>query len=246
MRKVKIVVFIVSVLLFTFLNKLDAQDLTPTKDKALINLQVVNKDEQPQKENITFFSEKYGNEFIAITNENGLLSILLPVNDIYSIDIGNQIGYDKVEIPNEKEYTLNYKIYYEIKKKQTLLKLYVHNVNDEPLIEDVEIINDKTNEKYTTKTNQLGRAEIIIPSNAHYIVNFKNAPNYEEFTLPDIDKLEYTFDISFEGSKDGKLYPTRDMALIKFYYVNLNNEGVPNEKLMIHSENLLSVNKTTQ
>lgn len=215
---------------------LNAQDLSPQKDKALINLWIVDKKENPQKVNITFISNNTGKNYTVSTQENGKVSILLPINDNYDISIGNIDDYEAISVPIKEYQTYNYKFYYEDRSKQTLLKVFVHTPDDKPLVENVEIVNDKTGETFNLKTNNQGIAEATIPSNAFYIVNLTNAPHYEDFEIPDADNLEFHLDLTFEGSKGKKLYPTKNMAVIKFRYEDLDSIGIADEKLMIHSE----------
>src|SRR6056297_927871 len=243
MKSLKELLFII-VCFAAIINSLQAHELTPKANKALINILLVDGNEQPVKQEIIFTSEKDGTKFTAQTNKRGLAKILLPVNENYIIDIGSKIGYDIIKIPDEEYFQYNYKIYYEPKQKQkqTLLNLYVHN-KGEPLSEKVEIVNKKTNKIFTTHTNDSGKAEILLPGNAKYQVNFKNAKNYEEFELGDVQ--EFNFDIHYGGSTKNKLYPTRDSVLLCFQYNNLQNEGVPDEELIVQTKLKNKTYKTT-
>ena len=246
MKFIKDLLFII-VCFSAITNSLQAQELTPKSNKALINLLLLDGDEQPvEQQEIIFKSKKNGTEFNSKTDNKGLTKILLPINDKYRVDIGSKIGYDKFEIPDKKFHQLNYKIYYEPEQKQkqeqTLLKLYVHH-KGEPLSEKVEIVNKKTNEIFSTHTDESGKAELLIPNNAKYQVNFKNAKNYEEFELADVQ--EFNFDINYGGSIKNKLYPTLDSVLLCFQYNNLKNEGVPDETLMVKTELENKTFKTT-
>src|SRR6056297_748212 len=243
MKSLKELLFII-VCFAAIINSLQAHELTPKANKALINILLVDGNEQPVKQEIIFTSEKDGTKYTAKTNNMGLAKILLPVNENYTIDIGSKIGYDIIKIPDEEYFQYNYKIYYEPKQKQkqTLLNLYVHN-KGEPLSEKVEIVNKKTNKIFTTHTNDSGKAEILLPGNAKYQVNFKNAKNYEEFELGDVQ--EFNFDINYGGSTKNKLYPKRDSVLLCFQYNNLQNEGVPDEELIVQTKLKNKTYKTT-
>lgn len=232
----KLFSFVLITIFTTSHNSVIAQEVESTKEKALINILLTNQNQKPLSESVVFFSEKTGREYKGITNNEGLLKILIPVNDKYTIDVGEDMGYDKIVIPDQEFYQLNYQIIYKKEKETAFLKIDVHNQENKPLIEDVELLNTKTEEVYKVRTNRYGKASIDIPNNAHYIVNFANAPNYEEFTLPDVKNLEYHLNLTFEGSKTGKKYPTRDSALMKLIYIDFDNNAVPNEKVIIEGK----------
>ncbi|HSH51155.1 MAG TPA: hypothetical protein VK982_05480, partial [Bacteroidales bacterium] len=236
MRKIKRLIIISLLFQLTFTNLLLSINNKFTSEDVLVNLLIVDKNENPQVVKVAFFNQNTGEEFQVTTNSNGSGNIRLPSGSKYSIDLGEYINYDEIEIKEGENQPINLKYYYAEKKKGTLLKISIHNTLNKPVMEEVEIENSQTGEKFKVKTNKNGYGEVKIPSGGFYLVNFKNAPHYEDFELPDVENLEFNLDLTFDGSTTKRFYPTKEKALIKFRYVDLNFNGVPNEKFLVHSE----------
>src|SRR6056297_2069712 len=108
MKSLKKLLFII-ICFAAIINSLQAQELTPEANKALINILLVDGNKQPVEHEIIFKSEKDGTKYTAKTNKRGLAKILLPVNENYIIDIGSKIGYDIIKIPDEEYFNITIK-----------------------------------------------------------------------------------------------------------------------------------------
>ena len=82
------------------------EQLIPTEDLALLHVSVANMEFEPRpNDKIIFEGQETQASFEGISNEEGKFQILLPEGDVYLIKIqglGNQIDFDKVNIPKQQ------------------------------------------------------------------------------------------------------------------------------------------------
>ncbi len=217
-----------------------AQTLTPTENKALLFMLVVDNSENPIQEKIVVKSIKTNKLYTVFSNNKGLAEVLLPKSDTYIINLENEPNYDKIVIPNKEFYSLNYKIFYEKNRnadnKTALIRFVLKNSDKVAISEKVTLISSRTKEKYSFTTNAKGYGEIKVPNKMSYTVNYKNAPNYHLIIIPDVDNYELDFDATYNGSYPGSVYPSRNKALFTFTFINLDGFPVANEKFYLKSE----------
>jgi hypothetical protein len=226
-----------------------SQTKQATKNEALFYMLVVNKDDKPIEEKITIHSVKTNKEFSVNSSSNGIAEILVPKNDTYIISIEFEPNYDKVQIPNEEYYTLNYKIFYDKDRLKKASNSTIHFVltkpNGTPLSEDVILTSEKTKLQYPLKTDEYGKADVIIPNHDIYFISMKSAPDYAKLEVPNILNYEMNYSLTYEGSYVGAIYPSLTKALFTFKFLDLDSIPVPNENFYLISKKNGIVYKTT-
>lgn len=82
------------------------EQLAPTEDLALLHVSVANMEFEPRpNDKIIFEGQATQASFEGVSNKEGKFQILLPEGDVYLIKIqglGNQIDFDKVNIPKQQ------------------------------------------------------------------------------------------------------------------------------------------------
>lgn len=68
---------------------LGQENLSPSSDKTLIILKVLNPDDSPYKNALVRFTDSRMNEFKATTNNNGVLKTLLPIGNKFMVNCGD-------------------------------------------------------------------------------------------------------------------------------------------------------------
>ncbi len=208
------------------------------RDSVRINLLILDKQNDARLEGVkvSYTSLETGEKISTTSNEKGegFINIATGVN--YAVDVGVLSNVDEIKFPESADASYNFLYYYRKEKKEALLKLYLHNNLNQPLIENVEIENPETGETYNLRTNEQGKAEVRLPAGAFYEVNLTNAPHYEDFEIPPVDNYKLHFDITFNGSRIDSLFATKEKALLRFRYRNPQKEGLPDEQLFVRSE----------
>ncbi|NSW45430.1 MAG: OmpA family protein [Bacteroidales bacterium] len=105
------------------------QNLSPTEDKALLNLKVTNFSQKPLAgEMVIFISKKDKKQYQTQTAKDGTARILLPEGHTYDIqyrDFMEQQEYSSIEIPNQPgAYTYDLAIKFEPAKTYTLKNVH--------------------------------------------------------------------------------------------------------------------------
>lgn len=221
--------------------QINSQTLSPNDTQALLYLLIVNYNDKPVIENISVQSLQTKKNYNVTSNKNGIAEILIPINDRYVLNLSDYPNFDILEIPNKPYYQLNYKVEIpQLSNKECTLSLEVTNLNNDKMInEEVVIINQESQIKQTKITDNNGFAVFNVTSGSSYILEFKNAPDYDLINIPKIDNGIYVYKSKFEGSKY-KLHPSRLKALINLYYYNIDSIPLSNEEFTIKS---LSNNK---
>ena len=241
-------IFIFSVLFFSILPCF-SQIQQATKNEALLYMLIVNKDDKPIEEKITIHSVKTKEEYSVNSNSDGIAEILLPKNDTYIISLEFEPNYDKIIIPNEEVYTLNYKIFYDKDRLKNAANSIIHfellKADGSPLSEEITLVSEKTNLKYSLNTNEKGKSDITIPNNDTYLISLKSAPDYARFEVPYVLNYELNYSLLYEGSYEGAVYPSLTKALFKFKFYNLDSVLVPDENFYLLSKKNGKIYKTT-
>ncbi len=236
-------------LVFFFYFGLNAfsQDLKATKEKALINFLVENKDEKPIEEKIEIVSIKTKQKISLKSNKQGLVSVLVPKNDTYIINMVLEPNYDKIEIPDIQNYTLDYKVFYNNEIVKTEIKSIVHlnlkKPDGKPLSEELTFTSKKDKQSYTFKPDINGKADFSLPIGDEYSISFKSAPDYAKLQIPNINNFEMNFNLTFQGSNEAKLYPSLKNALFKLLFLDFDSMPVPDENFYLVSKKFGTVYK---
>jgi len=226
-----------------------SQTKKATKDEALLYLMVVNKDDKPIQEKVTIHSVKTTKDYVVSSNTSGIAEILIPKNDAYIISLEFEPDYDKLEIPNEEFYSLNYKIFYDKarfkKAGNSTIHFHLSKPGGSPLSEEITFISEKSGLKYLMNTDANGKSDLIVPNNDSYLISLKSAPDYARVEVPDILNYEVDYSLTYEGSYAGAIYPSLKNALFTFKFLDLDSIPVPNENFYLISKQNGTVFKTT-
>ena len=243
MRKIFIII------LAFFISNCFSQELEPTSKLALLNVLLVNAEDQPIADAFELTSVKTKKKYIVKSNNQGTSETLLPINDSYIIDLEFEKNYDKIDIPNEEFFTLNYKIFYDKNRgaaaKITLIRIALKNDLGSPLSEEITLVSETQKTEYKTTTNIKGYAEVKVPNNDKYILNFKSAPNYDLISVPNIDNYILDFYVTYNGSHEGAIYPSRNKALFNLNFVDLDSKPVAGEEFILEGQNSKLVYKAS-
>lgn len=224
-----------------------SQELKATKEKALINFLVVNKDEQPIEESISIVAVKSKQKIILKSNNQGLVSVLVPKNDTYIINMDLEPEYDKIEIPDVQNYTLNYKVFYNNEITKVEVKSIVHlslkKPDGKPLSEELTFTSKKDKQSYTFKPDINGKADFSLPIGDEYSISFKSAPDYAKLQIPDINNFVMNFSLTFQGSGEATFYPNLKNALFKLLFLDFDSMPVPDENFYLVSKKFGTVYK---
>lgn len=208
-----------------------------TNQTAIIDILVVNKNDKPVSETITFIQKKNKTIYKCQSNSNGLCSVNLPINDSYIINLQNYPNFDTIIIPDKPQYHLQYKIVVPQKPVQNCnLKLDVKNING-LLMKDEQVYLTENNTKniQSKKTGMNGSAQFTVRPGASYNLAYKNAPDYELINIPESCNGDYYYSSVFEGSSY-TYHPSRTMCLVNLYYFNYDSIPLPNEEFIITSK----------
>ena len=224
-----------------------SQELKATKEKALINFLVVNKDEQPIEESISIVAVKSKQKIILKSNNQGLVSVLVPKNDTYIINMDLEPEYDKIEIPDVQNYTLNYKVFYNNEITKVEVKSIVHlslkKPDGKPLSVELTFTSKKDKQSYTFKPDINGKADFSLPIGDEYSISFKSAPDYAKLQIPDINNFVMNFSLTFQGSGEATFYPNLKNALFKLLFLDFDSMPVPDENFYLVSKKFGTVYK---
>lgn len=111
-------IFIAATFLLLLSLKVQAQELKPTEDKALVSVFVGDMNKKPRKKDIIIFEGINTKKvFKGITDNSGNFSILIPEGDTYLIKIGglgDEEDFSKLELASEEgAFTSSFEILYE-------------------------------------------------------------------------------------------------------------------------------------
>lgn len=123
----KSIIFIFFIFITNFM--VQSQSLTPTEDKALLNIKVTNFSAKALcGEIIIFISQKDKKQYSVVTSKTGTAQILLPEGSKYDIkyrDFMEQKDYSSIEIPNQPgAFTYDLAIKFEPAKTYTLKNVH--------------------------------------------------------------------------------------------------------------------------
>ncbi|MBT6438572.1 MAG: hypothetical protein HOK72_02630 [Flavobacteriales bacterium] len=241
-------ILILSILLFSILTCF-SQTKQATKNEALLYMLIVNKDDKPIEEKIIIHSVKTKKDYSVNSNSVGIAEILLPKNDTYIINLEFEPNYDKILIPDDEFYSLNYKIFYDKDRLKKAANSTIHfellKANGSPLSEEITLVSEKTNLKYSLTTNEKGKSDITIPNNDTYLISMRSAPDYARLEVPNVLNYEMNYSLLYEGSYEEAVYPSLTKALFTFKFYNLDSVLVPHENFYLVSKKNGKVYKTT-
>jgi hypothetical protein len=234
--------YILITLLLTPLSvSMSAQTLQPTATEALLFMLIVDKNDQPISEEILIISKKNKQVYKTKSNAEGLAEVLIPINATYSINLKGEPNYDEIVIPNEANYGLQYKIFYDVKRTDNFniatINYTLKTSKDKPLSEKVTLINLKTKAEFTFQTDKNGNGTTQLPNDATYSINYESVQNYDVLTVPKMDNFTLDFSASYEGSSPTAIYPNRTEALFVLTYLDLDSIPVPDEIFTIKAIN---------
>jgi len=146
-------------------------------------------------------------------------------------------NYDEIVIPNEANYGLQYKIFYDAKRTDNFniaaINYNLKTSKDKPLSEKVTLININTKEEFTFQTDENGKGIVELPNDATYSINYESVKDYDILTVPKVDNLTFNFNASYEGSSPTAIYPNRTESLFVLTYYDLDSVPIPNEVFTI-------------
>ena len=228
--------YILFILLFTSFS-IFAQTLQPSETEALLLMLIVNKDNQPISEEVAIISKTTNRVYKTKSNADGIAEILIPINDTYSINMKGEPNYDEIVIPNEANYGLQYKIFYDAKRTDNFniatINYNLKTSKGKPLSEKVILININTKEEFTFQTDENGKGIVELPNDATYSINYESVKDYDILTIPKVDNFSLDFNASYEGSSLSAIYPNRTEALLILTYLDFDSIPVPNETITV-------------
>lgn len=208
---------------------------------ALLNILVEDPDYKPIEEvEVTLRGLTNKIHLRLVTGKTGSAEALVPAGHTYTLDVGQILNADKVEIPDENGYELELK--FNVNRRfatSTLMAEVVFMVNNsdgKPLSEKFKVVSLSNQKAYEVNTDQSGTAEILLPAGENFRLDFPDAVNYFRFTLPRENNHRQTLKISFSGSGHGTLHPTIDKILVRIHYYDFDDRGVPGEEIQIRGE----------
>jgi len=217
-----------------------AQTLQPTETEALIFLLIVNNNDEPISEAVNIVSKTTKQIYKVKSDINGFAEILVPISDTYSINLKGEPNYDEIIIPNQANYGLQYKIFYDAKRKANFNIATIHYTlrtsKGKLLSEKVLLVNAKTKEEFRFETDENGEATIQLPNASTYVINYKSVKNYDVLEIPNTENLSMNYNATYEGSSDTAIYPNRNEALFVLTYLDFDSIPVPNETLQLKGE----------
>ena len=226
-------------MVFTIFNCfLFSQGLEPNEEEALFQFNVVDGSQSPLSTNFKIKSVKTGSIYNVESNREGLAELLVPKNDSYQIILDIDPNFDEIEIPNMSYYIFQYELildYQSSTKDIATLKYNLKNSDGEALSEDIVLTSQKDGVKYKFSTDENGLAEIKVPNNTTYIVDYTSAPDFDRVTIPNIDYCEYNFSALYEGSFPNAIYPSYSKSLLSLKYVDLDSIPVEGERFEVVS-----------
>jgi len=137
------------------------------------------------------------------STSDGNVSVLLPIDKKYLIDFDGATSYSSVTVPNQAFYMLDKTIQYEPQSKHptetiALINLYYVDFSNKRVPNETFIIKDsKTQKEYSAVTDTSGRAQILVPIGATYILGIPTNPNFAIRDIPAIPK-KYTIELEYK------------------------------------------------
>ena len=182
-------------LLVSFTSHTLFAQLTPNAENAVLHLKVRNSYRASiKKEPIRITSEKTGQTWDGKTNKNGVLQILLPINDKYFFDIGKRKKYDWVRIPDRGWGMTKHTVVYNgptkknpkglqaghpllsdmpsIRDGKANIELTFRGMQKQPLDSEVVTLQG-TDTAYTSMTGPNGKVAFSVEPGDDYIVKVK-------------------------------------------------------------------------
>jgi hypothetical protein len=209
---------------------------TNAQSLAKVYLKITDNKGQPLINKVLFISSKNNGVYTCQSNSQGLGSINLPINDSYIVKLNNLPNLDTIRIPDDSLYQLNYKITVMTGSGQNCtLKLVVKNIAGNPLKNEKAFLKENNSKSVvTTVTDSTGAAFFMTKSGSSYILEYKNAPDYDLINIPAECGGEFEYSSVFEGSVY-PLHPSRTMCLVNLYYYNIDSVPLPDETFIISS-----------
>lgn len=222
--------------------------LKPSKNKAVVTFVFTNPINQKPVASVAFKikGEKTNKEFELVTDEAGKAFVLVPVDDIYAVHLANWENFAAVTIPKGAYQRHEIPVpFYETPKNGTplLIEIPVHIrlINNQgmpsKLTEELTIRSGVNGKTYTTTTNEDGTAILNLPIGCQYMLNFKGAPNYYKFEIPNKPYAAWTEDVLFERIKGMDKYPSINRALFNFIFNDLQGNLIAGERFWVVSQN---------
>jgi hypothetical protein len=210
---------------------------TNAQSLAKVYLNITDNKGQPLINKVLFISSKNNGVYTCQSNSQGLGSINLPINDSYIVKLNNLPNRDTIRIPDDSLYQLKYKITVMTGSGQNCtLKLVVKNIAGDPLKNEKAFLKENNSKSLVTAvTDSTGAAFFMTKSGSSYILEYKNAPDYDLINIPAECGGEFEYSSVFEGSVY-PLHPSRTMCLVNLYYYNIDSVPLQDEAFIIRSQ----------
>ena len=241
-----IVLFLLFFLQLVLLEPLNAQ-LKPTKTKAVVTFIFQNPADNvpvPDKK-FKIESEKNKEIFDLQTNQEGIASVLVPVNDVYTIHLPNWKNFASVTIPEGAFQKHEIPVpFYEIPDDGTPLNIdipvHIRLINKEgnPYVgrEELTVRSGTDRKKTIIKSDSNGIAVFNLPVGCVYMLSLKDAPNYYKFEIPNKPYAAWTEDVFFERIEGYDKYPSVNKALFNFIFNDLEGHAVQGENFWVSAK----------
>ena len=233
--------------------------LKPTKSKAVVTFVFQNPTDKTPVVDKKFKIESENNKQIydLETNQEGIASVLVPVNNVYTIHLSNWENFASVTIPEGAYQKHEIPVpYYEIPDDGSPLMVdipvHIRLLNKEgKAYEGVEELTVKSLVDRTTtilKTDSKGLAVYNLPVGCQYMLSLKGAPNYYKFEIPNKPYAAWTEDVFFERVEGFEKYPSVNKALFNFVFHDLEGKVVEGENFWVqaHKDNKIYHARTNQ
>jgi len=191
--------------------------LHPSPTETLVTLLLMDRDGQPQIENVKAVNEKTGQSFSGITDEQGLLKFLLPNGVEYSLTVGNTPNYSRLNVPELAFNLLEKHLQYEGTmlgalqpcQDSALFNLRYMDLKEKPVVnETFTVRNVRTGMAYTsTPSNKKGMAQVKVPIGDEYSISAQYFRDFAKQEIPAVPNLyfvkqEFKFMRSSEWEKE--------------------------------------------
>ena len=242
--------YVIKLLIINFLYlsgsaALNAQ-LRPTTSKAVVRFIFKNPKDHVFISGLSFNVESQNEKktYRLETDSIGVVELLLPIDDHYTIHLSNWDDFATIHIPKgayqKHEFPVPYYQYSEDKPLDlsipVIIKLLCKNGKAWDLQEKIRIRALDSTSSTIVHTNNKGEATLSLALGKSYRLSLQGAPDYYQFEMPHQPFATWTETLYFERREGYEKYPSIEQALINFVFQDLKGRPVEGELFWVEAQ----------